>query len=350
MNECLSKQAVMTNIAKIATKVFVGALLFPALALHLAAQSSVGFQYFYDDLGQLTKVIDSTGTVIEYVYDPVGNILQIKRSTVAPGTLAIFSFTPQSGGPTQTVTIQGQAFDSTSANDTVQFNGTTGTVLSASSTTLTVGVPAAATTGPISVTVAGRTATSTTNFTVIASPVVTDMSCKSALFNTVIPNLQVSGFNLNGATFVFAPVFSSPPIGVTATSAAPSGTSATLSLQTGAQAGTFALVATNAAGSSSTLASPTNRFTVVNPFSTADSSGNGFPDVLKAGFCLDPLDPTSIPPINHGNFETDSFTVSLLNGAAPPHVFPTTTEADSLTVSLFEWNLAYTGHADDDGG
>jgi YD repeat-containing protein len=50
----------------------------------LNAQSSVGFHYFYDDLGQLTKVIDSTGTVIEYVYDPVGNILQVKRSNVAP--------------------------------------------------------------------------------------------------------------------------------------------------------------------------------------------------------------------------------------------------------------------------
>ena len=39
-------------------------------------QVPITFQYFYDDLGQLTKVVDSTGTVIEYVYDEVGNILE----------------------------------------------------------------------------------------------------------------------------------------------------------------------------------------------------------------------------------------------------------------------------------
>src|SRR5579872_7634627 len=111
-------------------------VMFLCVAVAVAAQTNMGFQYFYDDLGQLTKVVDSTGTAIEYVYDPVGNILQIKRSTVTPGTLAIFNFTPQSGGPTQTVTIQGQGFDPAPANDLVQFNGTTAQVLSASPTTL----------------------------------------------------------------------------------------------------------------------------------------------------------------------------------------------------------------------
>lgn len=304
-----------------------------AIATSACGQTNVSFQYFYDDLGQLTKVVDSTGTIIEYVYDPVGNILQIKRSSVAPTTLAIFNFTPQSGGPTQTVTIQGQAFDPMPANDSVQFNGTTSQVLSASPTVLTVAVPVGAATGPISVTVGGQTATSTNQFTVIGSPVITGMSCKSALFNKAIPNLQVSGFNLNGATFAFAPALTPLAILISSVSINPSGTSASISLATENTAGTYTLVATNSVGSSSLVASTSNRFTVVNPFSVADSSGNGFPDVLKAGFCLDILDPNSIPPLDKGIFEADSQTLSLLN-SSPPSLSTQLKEADSLTVSL----------------
>lgn len=301
----------------------------------LHAQTNVSFQYFYDDLGQLTKAVDSTGNVVEYVYDPVGNILQIKRSAVAPDALAIFSFTPQRGGLGQSVAIQGQGFDQRPTNNAVQFNGTTAPVLSASTTTLTVTVPATATTGPISVTVSGQTATSTNNFTVLPSPVITAIGCKSAFFNKVIPNLQVSGFNLSGSTFGFAPAFSTPPINVTAASVDASGNSAVLSLQVGTQPGTFVLVATNPAGSSSALPSPTNRFTVVDPRSTADSSGNGFPDVIKETIspCSDLLDPNNIPLILPAP-EAESLTVSVLNGAAPPHVSPAPMEADSLTVSL----------------
>lgn len=312
---------------------YVAGLLFCAIPLR--AQTNVSFQYFYDDLGQLTKVVDSTGNMIEYVYDPVGNILQIKRSTVATGALAIFSFTPQRGGLGQSVAIQGQGFDQTPANNAVQFNGTTAPVLSASTTTLTVTVPATATTGPISVTVSGQTATSTNNFTVLPSPVITAIGCKSAFFNKVIPNLEVSGINLTGSTFAFAPSFSSPAINVTAASTDLSGVSAVLSLQVDSQPGTFVLVATNSTGSSSTFASASNRFTVVDPRSNADSSGNGFPDVMKETFspCSDLLDPNNIPVITQ-SFEAESLTVSLLNGAAPPHASPVTMEAESLTVSL----------------
>lgn len=296
-------------------------------------QTNVSFQYFYDDLGQLTKVVDSTGTIIEYVYDPVGNILQIKRSSIAPTALVIFNFTPQSGGPTQTVTIQGQAFDPNSTNDIVQVNGTTAQVLFASPASLAVAVPVGATTGPISVTVAGQTATSTNQFTVIGSPVITAMSCKSALFHTTIPNVQVSGINLSGAEFVFAPAFSPPAIKITSTSVDPSGTSATLGLQTAAQPGTFALVATNSAGSSNVVPLPNNRFTVVDPRSNADTSGNGFPDVLKAVSCEDIFSPNSIPRVLPAP-EADGLTVSLLNGSAPPHASPEAMEVESVTVSL----------------
>src|SRR6185437_3343199 len=52
-------------------------------------------QYFYDDLGRLTRVVDQSGNVATYTYDAVGNILKISRSTLgSPNTLAILNFTP----------------------------------------------------------------------------------------------------------------------------------------------------------------------------------------------------------------------------------------------------------------
>ena len=60
------------------------------LLLHLCtpvlAQQSPGIQYVYDDLGRLSKVVDPAGNVAEYVYDAVGNILAIKRSTATQGS------------------------------------------------------------------------------------------------------------------------------------------------------------------------------------------------------------------------------------------------------------------------
>lgn len=60
-------------------------------------QNASSFQYFYDDSGQLFRVLDSKGNLIEYDYDAVGNILQIQRSTIAANSLAIFNVTPLKG-------------------------------------------------------------------------------------------------------------------------------------------------------------------------------------------------------------------------------------------------------------
>src|SRR5438105_2063203 len=83
---------------------------------------------------------DSTGGVIDYVYDPVGNILEIRRSTSPPGNLTIFSFTPGQGGPLTGVTIRGQGFANTAASNVVAFNGKVAAVLSATRDTLVASV------------------------------------------------------------------------------------------------------------------------------------------------------------------------------------------------------------------
>ena len=81
-------------------------------------------------------------------------------------TKSILQFTPSSGPVGTSVIIYGTGFSATPASNTVKFNGTTTTVRTASTTVLTANVPAGATTGTISVTVAGVTATSVAVFTV----------------------------------------------------------------------------------------------------------------------------------------------------------------------------------------
>lgn len=87
----------------------------------------------------------------------------VDNTIVAP---TISSFNPSSGLVGSTVIITGTNFSSTPANNIVRFNGVAATVTVSSATSLTVTVPAGATTGPITVTVVGLTATSSSSFTV----------------------------------------------------------------------------------------------------------------------------------------------------------------------------------------
>ena len=148
---------------------------------------------------------------------------------------------------------------------------------------------------------------------VIPLPVIQTVWPKSALFNVVIPNAQVTGANLLGANFFFNP--SGPA--VNAVSVDPSGTSATMTFSAGTTAGTFALVASNAYGNSGTIPTAANRFTVVDPTSTADTDGDGFPDVVEATYGTDPLDPNSFPTASSVPLSGESDSLfSVLNLAA----------------------------------
>ena len=152
-------------------------LLVLFLAPSLCAQTAGPVQYFYDDLGRLTKVVDQTGKIASYRYDPVGNLLSITRSTLpANNGLAILNFTPQRGSTGTAVTIQGQGFSSSTV---VQFNGTAAVVTSVTASSLVVSVPSGSTTGPISVTVGTASAVSDTNFVVI-SPVLSSIALTPA--------------------------------------------------------------------------------------------------------------------------------------------------------------------------
>src|SRR5688572_9932860 len=127
------------------------ALLLLAVALPASPALAATITYVYDALGLLVAVIDDPGASNEvaiYRYDAVGNLLGIDRHTA--GTVAIIDFTPRQGPTDTVVTIYGTGFSATPASNTVQFNGTGATVTAATTSKLTVTVPAAATTGPIS--------------------------------------------------------------------------------------------------------------------------------------------------------------------------------------------------------
>ncbi len=78
----------------------------------------------------------------------------------------ITNFTPASGSIGTTVTITGTNFSTTPANNTVTFNGTTAVVTASTATSITTTAPTGASTGKISVTVAGNTAISAADFIV----------------------------------------------------------------------------------------------------------------------------------------------------------------------------------------
>jgi mono/diheme cytochrome c family protein len=107
----------------------------------------------------------------------------------------ITSFSPTTGVVGTTVTITGTNFSTTATNNTVKFNGIPATVSAATTTSLTVDVPTAATTGKVAVTVNSQTATSSANYTVIASMVAFSHATIKPLFDTYCASCHTTAGN-----------------------------------------------------------------------------------------------------------------------------------------------------------
>ena len=318
----------------------------------------ITFQYIYDDKNQLVKVIDSTGVMIQYVYDPVGNMLQVIRSTVTPGALTIFNITPMTAAAGGTITIQGQGFGATPSANTVTLNGVALTVVSATTTSLVVQIPANATGGTISVTVGGVTVTSSSSEKVLPLPNILSVSPKATLAGTAF-TLNVTGTNLSGSTFVFSPVL--PITSQTVDSA----TSATLVVSPPPSAqGYYTVIATNGIGQSSGI--PQVGFpSTVTAFNTIsipgsnpnadpdtdgltnaqeltlgtdplnpDTDGDRYPDGIEVLYGSDPLNPLSIPTIPPSAGYSVAPPFSLENTISPGAFSPQTYAVSGLRFSL----------------
>lgn len=121
-----------------------------------------------------------------YEYDATGNIVSIKQSDQS---LAIYSFSPAFGPVGAIVTIHGNLFSGVPEQNAVSFNGTSASILSATESALIVRVPQGATTGLVSVTVQGNTASSENDFVVTedgGGPVIYDFWPKCGAAGTTV--------------------------------------------------------------------------------------------------------------------------------------------------------------------
>ncbi len=157
-------------------------------------------QYFYDELGRLVGVVDGNGDMAVYTYDEVGNLLSITRPGQT-GSIGLFLIAPTSGLVGTSVTLQGFGFSTAPADNQVDFNGMSATVVSATVNTLEVTVPTGATTGTVTVTNTNGTATSPNTFTVLVPPIIVDIDPEQ-IPQGINTRTLIGGFNLKDTTAV----------------------------------------------------------------------------------------------------------------------------------------------------
>ena len=154
----------------------------------LTGSLALATKYVYDESGRLTVMVnEASGESARYVYDKVGNLLRIER--LAAGEVAVFAFAPARGSVGVAVRIDGQGFDPVASANVVSFNGVPATVTLATATSLEVEVPAAATTGPLRVTIGTRSAEGPADFVV-------DPGARPPLISSVTPWLGPAGANV----------------------------------------------------------------------------------------------------------------------------------------------------------
>lgn len=114
-------------------------------------------------------------------------------ASAAPPTIS--SISPNRGAAGTSVAITGLNFSTTKVNNTVKFNGIAATVTSATATQLVVSVPSAATSGLVTVTVGGMTATSSSGFTV--APKINSFLPTSGIASSTTVTITGTNFSSN---------------------------------------------------------------------------------------------------------------------------------------------------------
>lgn len=123
----------------------IGAALLCALAVWpVGAQPGSTTSYVYDNNGRLRAVIAPDGQAAVYDYDPAGNITAIRRLTAE--SFELLTFFPDVGKEGDLVTFRGLGLETVT---TVSFNGAAARIVRAEPTRIIAEVPAAVTTGPI---------------------------------------------------------------------------------------------------------------------------------------------------------------------------------------------------------
>ena len=193
-----------------------------------------------------TNWSDTSITVTVPAGAATGSVVVTVGGTVSDGvtftvTPAIGSLSPIAGPEGATVVITGTSFGAMQGTSTVTFNGTGATPTSWSGTSITVTVPAGATTGPVVVTVAGQ-ASNGVSFTVGTDPIVTSLSPALGQVDT---SVVIGGVNFGASQGTGTVTFN----GVAATATSWSDSSITVTVPASATTGpavvTVAGVASN---------------------------------------------------------------------------------------------------------
>lgn len=122
-------------------------MLGPATAF--SSPPSDAFRYVHDADGRLRAAIDPEGDTVVYNWDAASNLISIERNP--SDELSIIQLDPPKGEVGETIEIEGTGFSPTPESNTVKFNGTTAIVVAASPWSLSVEVPAGATSGALTV-------------------------------------------------------------------------------------------------------------------------------------------------------------------------------------------------------
>jgi len=168
-----------------------------------------------------------------------------KDSDPTIGAPLVDSFTPATGGPVSTyVTISGLFFSSAD-NTTVTIGGAKATILTIDQASITTLVPAGATTGKISVTVAGRTGSSAKDFAVTSgtpNPKIIKFDASNGL-GADGTTIKIQGYNFSPTASLnkveFSPLVTAGGVttGVAATVTAASATELSVKVPAGARTG-----------------------------------------------------------------------------------------------------------------
>ena len=200
MSVNIPKNILMTSKATLRS-VMCLAMLIVSLVVNVGSVAADTAQYYYDELGRLVGVVNEQGDAAVYNYDAVGNLLSIQRFTTGATGVGIFLMAPGSSIVNKNIEIRGFGFTSPPSSNQVQLNGTTATVVSATTTSIIVTVPTGATSGPVTVINANGTATSPQAFTVLVPPIVTGVE-PLQVGQGVTTRGTIEGFNLNTASAV----------------------------------------------------------------------------------------------------------------------------------------------------
>ncbi len=193
---------------------------------------------------QITATVPSGAVTGKITVTAAGGTATSATNFTVTTTPSISSFSPTSGPVGTSVRINGSGFGGATA---VRFNGVSASpfTVNTQGTRIDTKVPSGATTGRITVTTPGGTATSATNFTVTAqAPTVTSFSPTSGRAGTTV---TITGTNFTGATAVrFG--------GVSATSfAVNSATQITATVPVGAVTGKIGVTTSAGTGTSATV-------------------------------------------------------------------------------------------------